>query len=336
MAQPAPAPEHYEDEFDAGLQHARTAFMHMLSAKDHEILGLQEELARKHAETEEMRLRIAQLENQVTQSDKRIAEMAAAVRKLHSFKQQVFESFVEEDSVMTDLMKKAGNLSIIEGDQTAASDSTFAHDAPSFAVFTPSSAPASRVARLSEPRTSIDRAQRRAIFTSPRSSDRKDHSSRGRSTSPTFSLSRVSPTPTASRGRAPTGGYRAHVSTHSPPRSPVSQDSSRLGSTSDAATRGPNVNATQPPPKVVVNGRSFFSRAKQLLPYDKMTRVLEVVKAYNARQQSRQTTMSEAHAVFGMSHPDLFREFELLFSGENAVSIKEDHGTGSGATAVRR
>jgi hypothetical protein len=61
----------------------------------------------------ELSLRISTLESQLSKSDKKISDMSKIVQKLHSFKQQVYESFVEDDSLMSDLMNKTDNLSMV-------------------------------------------------------------------------------------------------------------------------------------------------------------------------------------------------------------------------------
>ncbi|KAJ3364323.1 hypothetical protein GGF31_000560 [Allomyces arbusculus] len=92
----------YEHEFHAGLRQVRDAYAKLVAARDADVLDLRTELARKDAENKELVMRIAQLEAQLGKADKRVEDLTRTVTKLHQFRQQVFESFVDDDSILSD------------------------------------------------------------------------------------------------------------------------------------------------------------------------------------------------------------------------------------------
>ena len=63
-----------------------------------------------------------------------------------------------------------------------------------------------------------------------------------------------------------------------------------------------------------VDGREFFRMARSTLSYDAFTTLLANVKAYNAKEQSRQRTLDNLLMLLGERHRDLFEQFEMLLA----------------------
>ncbi|KAI9341678.1 hypothetical protein BDR26DRAFT_302426 [Obelidium mucronatum] len=63
-----------------------------------------------------------------------------------------------------------------------------------------------------------------------------------------------------------------------------------------------------------VDGREFFKLARSRLSYDDFTNLLNNVKAYNARDQSRIRTLENMRSLLGDRHRDLYDQFEQLLS----------------------
>ncbi|KNE63298.1 hypothetical protein, variant [Allomyces macrogynus ATCC 38327] len=156
----------YEHEFHAGLRQVRDAYAKLVAARDADVLDLRTELARKDAENKELDMRIAQLEAQLGKADKRAEDLTRTVTKLHQFRQQVFESFVDDDSIMSHAVVSgtmlgrrvsiglggAGNASamsdrrlsdLLHPDTTMDRTTQYVHDSPTYppiAPYTPSTA----------------------------------------------------------------------------------------------------------------------------------------------------------------------------------------------------
>ncbi|KAJ3347792.1 hypothetical protein GGF32_006579, partial [Allomyces javanicus] len=156
----------YEHEFHAGLRQVRDAYAKLVAARDADVLDLRTELARKDAENKELAMRIAQLEAQLGKADKRVEDLTRTVTKLHQFRQQVFESFVDDDSILSDAVVSgtmlgrrvsiglggAGNASamsdrrlsgLLHPDTTMDRTTQYVHDSPTYppiAPYTPSTA----------------------------------------------------------------------------------------------------------------------------------------------------------------------------------------------------
>ncbi|KNE72570.1 hypothetical protein AMAG_17012 [Allomyces macrogynus ATCC 38327] len=150
----------YEHEFHAGLRQVRDAYAKLVASRDADVLNLRTELARKDAENKELAMRITQLEEQLGKADKRVEVLTRTVTKLHQFRQQVFESFVDDDSILSDAVMSgtmlgrrvsiglggAGNASamsdrrlsgLLQPDTTMDRTTQYVHDSPTYPPIAP-------------------------------------------------------------------------------------------------------------------------------------------------------------------------------------------------------
>ncbi|KAI9342766.1 hypothetical protein DFJ73DRAFT_842329 [Zopfochytrium polystomum] len=88
-----------DQDFENGIRILREAHSKKIGMRDSELAQLRLDLSRKEAENKELVNRIAQLEGQLSRSEKRITEMSRVVSKLASFKQSVMESLANDDEL---------------------------------------------------------------------------------------------------------------------------------------------------------------------------------------------------------------------------------------------
>ncbi|KAJ1505528.1 hypothetical protein HMI54_005875, partial [Coelomomyces lativittatus] len=72
--------------------------------------------------------------------------------------------------------------------------------------------------------------------------------------------------------------------------------------------------------RCVVDGREFFKTARSLLTYDEFSDLLDQVQKFNARHQSRQTTLNYLYTTLGHQYPTLIKQFEKILNTPSSSS----------------
>lgn len=68
-----------------------------------------------------------------------------------------------------------------------------------------------------------------------------------------------------------------------------------------------------------VDGKEFFRIARSRLSYEQFNAFLGSIKSLNDHTQSRDTTLEQAHRIFGPENEDLFVQFRSLLAHHGLV-----------------
>ncbi|KAJ3361880.1 hypothetical protein GGF32_006909 [Allomyces javanicus] len=347
----------YEHEFHAGLRQVRDAYAKLVAARDADVLDLRTELARKDAENKELAMRIAQLEAQLGKADKRVEDLTRTVTKLHQFRQQVFESFVDDDSILSD--------AVVSGTMLGRRVSIGLGGAGNASAMSDR-----RLSGLLHPDTTMDRPDPADLASSDSStvsaSPIDDYAFPDSESPNGDEFETVSPTPAArnvnvrtQQQQSRTRGYESRVSPPPPPAPTaggtrardavavadpaVPRSTNGGGGPGFAPVPGSHTASAPPPPRSrtasstgephTVDARDFFRVARRTLSYDEFTALLHHVKAFNARHQSRSDTLHHLYELLAPRHVDLYAQFERILSGARRAPGATRGGSGGGGSS---
>ncbi|ORZ31117.1 G-protein alpha subunit-domain-containing protein [Catenaria anguillulae PL171] len=290
----------------------------MVSAKDQVILDLRTDLARRDAYVQELALRISSLEHDVAAAEKRNADLASVIRKMYSVRQQM-DSFVEDEPLVAEILRKPSA-------SPALAHIGFAywrrlpHKPITFTCQLAARAACDNVPP--GPPLSESGAPITTGFES------KDHLP----TAPSRPRTEVyQPYPTTTTTSTRLASSNTPIPIRPPPPPPPYPATSATETVVPATPPSHHQHATG----TSVDGRDFFRLARRTLSYDEFTSLLTNVKAFNARQQSRQTTLDNVVAVLGGRYPEIERAFVGLMM-HGVASESGDHGRSTAAVASRR
>ncbi|KAI8803255.1 hypothetical protein BJ742DRAFT_829839 [Cladochytrium replicatum] len=312
-----------------------------LAQKDAEIARLRSEVAARDSALHDAHVRIESLESNLARADRSLADMSGAIERLTKFKSAVLEA--EEDEVVTGFNDVGGarqqktspgafgqaQRGVMENERQERQGMQQHQQLPQMEKMEKISVPPALVV------TPSDFEDSRAPMVS--------------GASPTFPINYEAYIPDKTlRFYAPQTQARPTVATN--PQQPVTAANSRW-SQQQQVQQHPNTGsssiASLPPsreplpkhhqqeaeqqqnkatghgqnqhagsnPSTPVDGREFFKRARGLLSYDEFTTLLWNVRAYNAREQSRQNTLENVEALMGEKHRRLNVQFENMVMG---------------------
>ncbi|KAI8616286.1 hypothetical protein BC830DRAFT_1118619 [Chytriomyces sp. MP71] len=289
-------------DFEACVANLRNAHTRALS-------GAEGEAARLKGEVQELTARLSASESQRHSAERRVAELSRALAKLATFKQTLLSTLAQTDDDGDDAAVFA-RLDAVSLNHPAANHASapprFQQSGP---LTQPGSTalPASRNTDSSESTYNVDittRLHHSKTGNTFLASDRTSESSRRVHTHPP--LQQQSSSSTISSYTQPPSTNRVTFSTDrlEDPTPHISSSSPGTGSAGSNGVGGLGS----------VDGREFFKHARSRLSYDDFTNLLNNVKAYNAREQSRHKTLDNLFSLLGERHRDLFDQFEGLLS----------------------
>ncbi|KAI8799486.1 hypothetical protein BJ742DRAFT_845678 [Cladochytrium replicatum] len=312
-----------------------------LAQKDAEISRLRSDIAARDSALHDARVRIESLESNLARADRSLADMSCAVERLTKFRSAVLDA--EEDEVVTGYngaglgqqRTTTGVFGPVQGSavqnerqerqvlknqqQQQQMDKMDKISVPPALVVTPSDFEDSRALMVSgvSPTFPLNHdayiPDKTLRFYAPQSQSRPTVE-----TNPQPSLTAANVRWTQQHVQQQPNTGSSSMASLPPSREPLrkhhQQAEQPQQNTKTSGNVGPNQNASSSS-STPVDGREFFKRARGLLSYDEFTTLLWNVRAYNAREQSRQKTLENLEALMGEKHRGLFVQFENMVMG---------------------
>ncbi|ORY40208.1 hypothetical protein BCR33DRAFT_372522 [Rhizoclosmatium globosum] len=316
------------DDFEACLSNLRQAH----TKADAELHRLRDQLARKDAEVQELVARLGQTEALLSAAETRAATLERTAQKLAAFKQTVMKSLHEDESI-DEIMSQITSPSILTPSskpsiptlpvsRNTAGDSDYLYSrAPDVTT------------RLLQ-----SKAGTTSYLTSDRDSGTYRRSLTNNSITPTVPPASSHQIPLSSSSRSINGVGSSSANVMPIEREPRTVQFASLEKMDDDSNNNYNNNSIRSGTTAAnslnngissqqsgsqnsgtgglgsVDGREFFKLARARLSAEDFSNLLNNVKAYNAREQTRNRTLDNMYSLLGDRNRDLYEQFEQLFS----------------------